>query len=374
MTNAKRSRRGFLAAAGTTAGAVAFMPAGRVAAAKKAESPKKIRVGVMGVGRGSFMSYSWVDMIAATIPKPEGAAHVNFGTPFLNMEITHVWDQSNEAAHKFADPLGATVVDRYDGMVGRVDALLQGGFNEVPWQHRLAMPYLEAKIPTYLSRPFAYSLRAIDEVLETAAKYSTPLLATDMGEHFYEIEPLRERMKNIGKINGAYGTVWARDYPMHFHMQYTMLRIFGYDVEQVAVLTDNVMGNTYLQETYIFKGWENQPAFPCAIHGAPGRDFYSIAIMGADENLRTERMFTPNWREELLFNQSNQIIEMQRTFEGGQFQPFDVIRKKTEIFLTGFYSHAERGGAPVKVGTVPVDWAALPSQPGWIDESMFKKN
>ena len=326
----------------------------------------------MGVGRGSFMSYSWADMIAATIPKPEGASHVNFGTPFLSMEITHVWDQSNEAAHKFADPLGATVVDRYDGMVGRVDALLQAGFNEVPWQHKLTMPYLEAKIPTYLSRPFAYSLRAIDEVLETASKHSTPLLATDMGEHFYEIEPLKERMKGIGRINSAYGTVWARDFPMHFHMQFTMLRIFGYDVEQVAVLTDNVMSNTYLQETYIFKGWENQPSFPCAIHGAPGRDFYSIAIMGADENLRTERMFTPNWRDELLFNQSNQIIEMQRTFEGGQFQPFDIIRKKTEIFLTGFYSHAERGGAPVKVGTVPVDWVAPPSQPDWISESMFK--
>ena len=288
------------------------------------------------------------------------------------MEITHVWDQSKEDAHKFADPLGATVVDRYDGMVGRVDALLQAGFNEVPWQHKLTMPYLEAKIPTYLSRPFAYSLRAIDEVLETAAKHSTPLLATDMGEHFYEIEPLKERMKGIGRINSAYGTVWARDFPMHFHMQFTMLRIFGYDVEQVAVLTDNVMSNTYLQETYIFKGWENQPSFPCAIHGAPSRDFYSIAIMGADENLRTERMFTPNWRDELLFNQSNQIIEMQRTFEGGQFQPLDIIRKKTEIFLTGFYSHAERGGAPVKVGTVPVDWVAPPSQPDWINESMFK--
>jgi len=131
------------------------------------------------------------------------------------------------------------------------------------------------------------------------------------------------------------------------------------------------MRNTYIQETYIFKGWEDQPAFPCAIHGSPGRDFYSISIMGADENLRTERMFTPNWRDELLFNQSNQIIEMQRTFEGNPFQPLDIIRKKIEIFLTGFYSHLERGGAPVQVGDVPVDWKAPPPQPEFIDESIF---
>ena len=67
-------------------------------------------------------------MIAAIIPKPEGSRHVNFGINFLNMEITHVWDQSKEAAHKFADPLGITVVDRYDGIIGKVDALLQAGF------------------------------------------------------------------------------------------------------------------------------------------------------------------------------------------------------------------------------------------------------
>jgi len=366
---AKESRRSFLAKSATAG--TAAMAAANIAHAQTATSGKKIRVGAMGLGRGSFMSYSWVDMIASTIPKPEKSRRPNFGTPFLNMEITHVWDRDSEAAHTFADPLGAKVVNRYDDMVGQVDALIQGGIYEVPFQHKLAKPYLEAGIPTYLSRPCAYSLRAIDEVLETAAKHNTPLIATDMGEHFYEIEPLKERMHNIGGINSAHGTVWARDYPMHFHMQFTMLRIFGYDVEEVSLLTDSIMKNTYLQETYIFKGWEDQSAFPCAMHGAPSRDFYTISIMGADDNLRVERMFTPNWREELLFNQSNHIIAMQRTFEGDQFQPLDEIRKKTEIFLTGFYSHVERGGAPVKVGTVPVDWQAPPAEPEWIDESMF---
>ena len=372
MPNGRNTRRDFLAA-GTVAGAAAMMGTGREAAAQEAPR-KKIRVGAMGVGRGSFTSYSWVDIINATTPKPEGSRRPNFGTPFLNMEFTHVWDRDPEAAKKFAEPLGATVVDRFDGMVGKVDAILQGGFNEVPWQHKLAMPYIEAKIPLYLSRPVAYSLKAADELLDAAAKYDTPIIATDMGEHFYEIEPLKERIKKIGRINCAHGSVWARDFPMHFHMQYTMLWIFGYDVEEVSLLTDKIMGNSYLQETYIFKGWEDQPAFPCAIHGAPSRDFYTINILGTDDSLRTERWFTPDWREELLFNQSNQIIAMQRTFEGDQFQPLDIIRKKTEIFLTGFYSHTERGGAPVKVGTVPVDWAAPPAQPGWIDDAMLKRN
>ncbi len=370
MSDANGGRRNFLTAGGAAGAAMFFTGTG--SAAEKSGTPgKKIKVGVIGVGRGSFMSYSWADIIMPTAEKPESARRPNFGTPFLNMEITHVWDRDKEAARKFAEPLGIEVVDKYDGMVGKVDALIQAGIYEVPWHHKLAMPYLEAGIPMYLSRPFAYSLKDADTMLEASAKYNTPLMTSDMGEHFYEIEPFKERMMKLGGINGAYGTVWAKDYPMHFHMQFTMLRIFGYEVEQVALLTDDIMRNNYIQETYIFKGWEDQSAFPCAIQGTPSRDFYSITIMGKDENLRTERMFTPNWRDELLFNQANQIIEMQRTFEGQPFQDLDTIRKKTEIFLTGFYSHLERGGAPVKVGTVPVDWAAPPAEKDWIDKSML---
>ncbi len=366
----EKSRRSFLSA-GTLAGASALMASGKASAAPVKPGKGGIRVGVMGVGRFSFMSYSWADIIGATVPKPAKSRNPNFGTPFLNMEITHVWDRDPKAAREFAERMGAKVVSRYDGMVGQVDALIQAGFYEVPWQHKLARPYLEAGIPTYLSRPFAYSLRDIDEVLDCAAKHNTPLIATDMGEHFYEIAPLKERMHKVGRINCVHGTVWAKDFPAHFHMQFASLCLLGYDVEQVSLLTDDVMKSTYLQETYIFKGWEGQPAFPCVIHGTPGRDFYSIEVMGADETLSTVRMFTPDWREELLFNQSNQIIAMQRTFLGDQYQSLDVIRKKTEIFLAGFYSHQERGGAPVKVGTVPVDWKAPPAEARWIDDAML---
>ena len=75
------------------------------------------------------------------------------------MDITHVWDVNPEAAKKFGARMGAAVVDRYDDMVGKVDGVIFGGFYEVPWQHKLAQPYIEAGIPVYLSRPFAYRLK-----------------------------------------------------------------------------------------------------------------------------------------------------------------------------------------------------------------------
>ena len=49
------------------------------------------------------------------------------------------------------------------------------------------------------------------------------------------------------------------------------------------------------------------------------------------------------------------------------------LMAKTTTFLTGYYSHLERDGAPVKVGNVPVDWRVQSLIPDWIDESIFKK-
>ena len=63
-----------------------------------------------------------------------------------------------------------------------------------------------------------------------------------------------------------------------------------------------------------------------------------------------------DWEYMLLHRYAPQVIDMQRTFEGRNYEPYDTVRKKTEIFLTAYYSHLERGGAPVDVGTVPADW------------------
>jgi hypothetical protein len=62
---------------------------------------------------------------------------------------------------------------------------------------------------------------------------------------------------------------------------------------------------------------------------------------------------------------------MQRTFEGKIYQPFDVIRKKTQVFLAGYFSHQERGGAPVPVDSIAADWSPRHFKPGWIDERIF---
>ncbi|MBN1292959.1 MAG: Gfo/Idh/MocA family oxidoreductase [Candidatus Latescibacteria bacterium] len=330
---------------------------------------RKLRIGALAVGAHSFWSYTWGDILS-----PYGTT-VNRGsleTDLFNMEITHVWDVNPEEAQKFAAKVGASAVKRYDDMVGKVDAIAFGGYYEVPWQNKLARPYIEAGIPTYLSRPFAYSLRDIDELLDTAAKHSTPIMATDVYEHLYAATTLKKQIRNIGEIECIHGTCLTHEYPALFHTPYLMFKVFGYDIGKVSIITDNPNESTYLVGTYLYKERENQPTFPATLTMTPRGDLYSMTVSGTKGTESSCLPVFENWQDDLLIHHVPMLVAMQRTFEGKLFEPYDNIRKKTELFLSGFYSASERDGAPVDVGTVPTGWRALPIKPDWIDEAMFK--
>ena len=363
------ARRSFIKQAGIT-GAVSL--ASGLAApsfAAPVNKNRKLRIGALAVGDFSFWSYTWGDILSpygTTINKD------SLGTDLFNMEITHVWDVNPEAAQSFASKVGATAVKRYDDMVGKVDAVAFGGYYEVPWQNKLARPYIEAGIPTYLSRPFSYSLSDVDELLDTAAKHSTPVMATDVYEHLYAATTLKKQIRNVGEVECVHGTCLTHEYPALFHTPYLMFKVFGYDINKVSIITDNPNESTYLVGTYLYKGRENQPSFPATLTMTPRGDLYSMTITGTTGTESSRLPVFENWQDDLLIHHVPMLVAMQRTFEGKLFEPYDNIRKKTELFLTGFYSAAERGGAPVTVGTVPADWRAKPIKPDWIDETMFK--
>lgn len=345
------SRRSFLAQ-GAAAGAASLM--GAASAQAQTAPDRKLKIGVIGVGEWSFMTWSWSDIIEGLKP---GSERGHLGTPLLNMEITHVWDVDRAAAQKFADQLDITVVRNFDDMLGHIDGLIFAGMVDVPYMKTLAKPYLEAGVPTYLSRPFAYSLRDIDEILESAAKGSTPIIATAKFEHYREVPALRNKLKNVGTIKMVQAAAHTVDFPMHFHIQFMMLKILGYDVQRVSLFYDHETHAKYVHETYLYPGNDEQPPYVCSIDGSEIPDSFHIRVVG-DQGIETTSMPRgyDTWQEDLLHRYAPQVIDMQRTFYGQNYEPYDIVRKKTEIYLTAFYSALERGGAPVDVGTVPADW------------------
>ncbi len=353
------SRRSFIgkAAAAAAAGTAAV---GVVKPSEAQTAPaRKIKVGAFGVGEYTFWGL-WADYMS-----DKGSA----GTALLNMEITHVWDVDPQKARAFADKWGGAAVKRYDEMVGKVDGVACGGLYEVPWQHRLFRPYLEAGIPVYLSRPWSNRLRDLDEMLELAEKHNAALMATAAYEHYSDADSLKARLKNVGTIKAATATCTGGDFP-HFHIQYMMPRILGYNVEQVSLVANDLMKVRYLQNSYIYAGTEQQPPFVCGMYSAPGPYVYNITIVGT-EGVETASM--PG-NTGYFYRFAPQLIDMQKTFATKKhWQPLDEVRKKFEIFLAAHYSHQVKGGAPVPVGSVPVDWAPAIIRPNFVDEAMFRK-
>ena len=345
-----KSRRSFLRK-GAAAGAASVFAGASAKAAPKNDG--KLKIGVIGLGPYSFMLWSWSDIIEGTSP---GSPRGNFGTRLLNMEITHVWDKDKKAAEEFAGRMDATVVNKFDDMIGKIDGLIMADFGDVAYQHNLIIPYLEAGVPTYISRPFAYCLRDIDAMLEAAAKGNTPIIATAKYEHYKEVPALKSKIKNVGKIKLVQADTFTIDFPVHFHMQFMMLKILGYDVKQVSMFTDNDMKANYVHLAYLYPGNNDQPPYICTIDGARITDSFHIRIVGDNGIEEASMLRGYEWEYSLLHRYGPQILDMQRTFEGRNYEPYDVVRKKTEIFLTAYYSYLERSGAPVDVGTVPADW------------------
>ena len=357
MSEKKTSgRRDFLKKT-AAAGAVSIV-AGTTSYAHAATKDKgrKLKVGVFGLDY-TFWGL-WSDLL-----NPEGKWS---GTSLFNMEMSQVWDKNTKKAEEFAKKWGCKVAKKYDSMLGEVDGVVNGDLYNVPWQHKLFRPYIEAGVPTYLSRPWSSRLRDMDYMLDLAAKHNTPICASATHEHYNEADHFRTKLQNVGTIEAVFATCKAGDRP-HFHIPYMMMKILGYNVEEISLMTNNPQKPNYLLDTYVYGATDKQPQFALTMH-ASGSYTFSFTIVG---NQGTETASMSG--EASYYNRfAPQLIDIQKTLEGKNYQPYDIVRKKFECVLTEYYSHYERGGSPVKVGTVPADFQIPPWKPDWYDDSDFK--
>ena len=68
-----------------------------------------------------------------------------------------------------------------------------------------------------------------------------------------------------------------------------------------------------------------------------------------------------------------QLMDIQRTFEKRTlYQPLEVMRKKFQCLQAAYYSRLERSGSPVKIGSVPANWAIPAWKPGAWSAADFK--
>jgi hypothetical protein len=339
------------------AGLAASMAAAPLLDAAPAAPIEPMKIGVFGL---DFTFWGiWADLLS-----PKGRY---LGTSALRMRPTHVWDKDAKKAQAFASRWDCEVVDRYDGMVGKVDAVLNGDLYNVPWQHLLMRPYLEAGMPCFLQRHWADTVQHLDDMLDLAAKHSAPVMATVPFEHYAESDELVSRMKTVGEVQAVFGTAESADEP-HFHLPYMLMKVLGYDVDWVSMATDDVKRLGYLNINYGYPKGEKRRAFVASMQTSRA-DVFSLNVVGDQAAISANMPVAANYYTRFF----GQLVDIQKTFEKkAQYQPPDVIRRKYLCLQAAYYSHVERNSAPVKVGTVPAEWKMPAWRPDWYDGSEFR--
>ena len=349
------NRREFLRVAGSSAAAA--LTATGLAPCAQAAPIETMKVGVFGLDY-SFWSI-WADLLS-----PKGK---RLGTSVLRMRPAYVWDKDVKRAQQFAEQWECEVVDRYDAMVGKVDAVLNGDLTNVPWQHLLLRPYIQAGIPCFLQRHWSDSLVHLDEMLDLSAKHGTPLMATVPFEHYGQADVAVEQLKNAGEIQGVFATAQIPDEP-HFHIPYMMMKILGYDVESVSMNVDDVRKVGYLNVDYFYPKTDKRKPFVLSMQGA-GPDVFSFSIIGQKSTVSANMPAASDYFTRFF----GQVMDIQRMFEKrALYQPLEVIRKKFQCLQAAYYSRLERNGSPVKIGTVPANWSIPAWKPGAYDVSDFR--
>ena len=319
-----------------------------------------VRVGVLTCGGTNHMPGVWGPLL-----DPRGRQQfLGCRQPLTDMVMTHVWDIDTSASRTFAeDHAGLQIVDNYAAMVGQVDGIILGDHDSCLHFRHLIQPYLEAGVPVFLNRPFALSMTDAHDIVDLSRRTGTPIMTGSTLEFAPEVHSLRRDLATIGAIRGCVAANSTSDYSTHgIHGPLFVHACIGGGVRCVAYQTpDWRLPNGILTLEYESRNGE-PPFFGCIqeIGGPLGW----IRVFGADGSC--EQTFDgslPLWLPILQ--------HMQHMFRTQEMpQTHDDILEKTAIFLAGFRSAVDHGGASVRLDALG-DWRAPLLNPDRYPEGYF---
>ena len=224
------NRRSFLqksALAGAALAAAGTKKAAAERTAFKRTSPSSselINVGILTT-TGGHISKIWGPLINP----------VNGKTRVTGMVMTHAWDTNTESLDTFCRTYNAEKVACYDDMIGKVDAVIMADFQSLHWNQDLVRPYLEAKVPIFINRPFASSLKNARDMIDTARRYGTPIMCGSSLEYVQAVDSVRKHIPELGELTGYVADNAMSDYATHgVHGIYFVYACVGGGIKSVS--------------------------------------------------------------------------------------------------------------------------------------------
>ena len=243
------SRRSFIkkVAKGVALSTVAFSSTSVISAKP---DQKTLRIGIIGAENSHTAGYGRL---------------FNVDKSFPGAEVVYVWGETDafaaSAREKGSIP---NIVKNPNDMLGKIDALIVD--HRHPKFHlEAAIPFIKAKIPTFIDKPFCYRVSEGKEFLSLARSIGTPVSSWSTSAHTDKNADMKKRIDELGDLKNfvAFAPVdiqsqWGGVFFYGVHIIDNILNIFGDNVEKVRVTkqgntaTGSLLFNNGMLATVIF--------------------------------------------------------------------------------------------------------------------------
>lgn len=97
---------------------------------------------------------------------------------------------------------GVEIVDKPEDMIGKIDAVCVESQGGSPHLER-AKPFIEAKLPVFVDKPFTCSVADAKALFALAAQHNVPLFSSSSLRYALEVQEVKAQEAELGKVVGA---------------------------------------------------------------------------------------------------------------------------------------------------------------------------
>lgn len=221
------SRRSFIRKITATTVMTPSVLASPAGAPGKDQQGKPIRIGIIGAENSHTVGYGRM---------------FNVDKKFPGVEVKYVWGET-EAFAKVAMEKGSIpeMVKDPKEMLGKIDALIVD-HRHAKYHLDAAMPFIEARIPTFIDKPFCYRVEEGKKFLALARKMGTPVTSYSGLAHSTNTLNIKKRVDALGTVNHvvSFGpvdihSVYGGLFFYGVHLVEPLMYIFGEDILKVRV-------------------------------------------------------------------------------------------------------------------------------------------
>ncbi len=196
---------------------------------RKSESlvQKPLRIGIIGAENSHTIGFGRM---------------FNIDKKFPGVELTHVWGEEDKYAQAAREKGKIpNIVKDPNEMLGKIDALIVD-HRHAKYHLEPAIPFIKAKIPTFIDKPFCYRVAEGKKFLELARSVGTPVTSYSTSAYSDEMFDEKKQMDEIGKINHVVSfspvdidSQWGGIFFYGVHAVDQLRTLFGDDIIKVRV-------------------------------------------------------------------------------------------------------------------------------------------